>query len=221
MGLTGLFGYTLETDPVGQPPCDNGDEHGSPRNPWTPPSLPRRPAPGEKGGCHEECEIFAVVSAASLSAGLLALAPAQAGATWSGPSEVSSKFGRTVVVSDGGRVAAWVRTNKTSSSASGPIRTAWYLKKKKKWTSSAPIPGASESTNVQLSNDGNAALIESGTTGYLMSVRDTKNTWLTAQSIVSGMDLGSGVMSGDAKTLVYVDWGVRTTTRRRLGSCTS
>ena len=134
-------------------------------------------------------------------------APAQAGATWSGPSEVSSKFGRTVVVSDGGPWAAWVRTNKTSSSASGPIRTAWHLKKKKKWTSSAPIPGASESTNVQLSNDGNAALIESGTTGYLMSVRDTKNTWLTAQSIVSGMDLGSGVMSGDAKTLVYVDWG--------------
>jgi len=155
----------------------------------------------------KNARFLAVVSAASLSAGLLALAPAQAGATWSGPSEVSSKFGRTVVVSDGGRVAAWVRTNKTSSSASGPIRTAWYLKKKKKWTSSAPIPGASESTNVQLSNDGNAALIESGTTGYLMSVRDTKNTWLTAQSIVSGMDLGSGVMSGDAKTLGYVDWG--------------
>lgn len=150
--------------------------------------------------------VLAVVSAASLSAGLLALVPAQAGTKWSGPQEVSSKFGRALVVSDGGRVAAWVRTNRVSTSASGPIRTAWY--KKKKWTSSAPIPGASESTNVQLSNNGNSALIESGgTRGYLMAVRDTKNTWFTAQSIVSGTNLGNGVMSGDAKTLVYVDWG--------------
>ncbi len=105
-------------------------------------------------------------------------------------------------------MAAWVRTNRVSSSASGPIRTAWYLKKKKKWTSSAPIPGTSESTNVQLSDDGKAALIESGgTTGYSVAVRDSKNTWFTAQSIVSGTNLGNGLMSGDAKTVVYVDWG--------------
>lgn len=150
---------------------------------------------------------LAIVTATGVSAGLLTLAPAQAGTKWGGPQEVSSRFGRGLVVSDGGRVAAWVRTNKTSSSASGPVRTAWYKKKKEKWTSSAPIPGTSESTNVQLSSNGKAALIESGTTGYLMSVRDTKNTWLTAESIVSGMNLGSGVMSGDGKTLVYVDWG--------------
>jgi len=152
---------------------------------------------------------LAIVTATGVSAGLLTLAPAQAGTKWSGPQEISSKFGRALVVSDGGRVAAWIRTNKANSWSSGPIRTAWY-KKKKKWTSSAPIPGSSESTNLQLADKGNQALIEAGTTGYLMAQRDGGNTWLRAVSIVSGTNLGSGVMSGDASTLVYVDWGADT-----------
>lgn len=152
----------------------------------------------------------AIMTATGVSAGLLTLAPTQAGTTWGGPQEVSSKFGRALVVSDGGRVAAWIRTNKANTWSSGPIRTAWYKKKKKRWTSSAPIPGSSESTALQLGDKGNQALIEAGTTGYLMAQRDTKNTWLQAESIVSGTNLGSGVMSGDASTLVYVDWGVDT-----------
>ncbi len=53
-------------------------------------------------------------------------------------------------------------------------------------------------------------MIESGSTGYLMAQRDGGNTWLTAQSIVTGTNLANGVMSGDASTLVYVDWGVDT-----------
>ncbi len=45
---------------------------------------------------------LAIVTATGVSAGLLTLAPAQAGTKWSGPQEVSSKFGRALVVSDGG-----------------------------------------------------------------------------------------------------------------------
>ncbi len=150
---------------------------------------------------------YSTAAVAGLAGGLLVMAPAQAGSTWGSPQEVSSKFGNHIAVSDGGRVAAWVRTNKTSSSASGPIRTAWYKSAKKGWTPSAPIPGASGATGVQLSSNGNMALIEIPGTGYLMAQRDSSNTWLTAATVVSGINLGAGMMSGDGGTVVYVDWG--------------
>lgn len=151
-------------------------------------------------------KLFSTAAVAGLAAGLLVTAPAQAGSNWGSPQEVSSKFGNHLAVSDGGRVAAWVRTNKTSSSASGPIRTAWYKSKKKGWTPSAAIPGASGATNVQLSSNGNQALIEIPGTGYVMAQRDTKNTWLPAATVVSGTNLGSGLL-GAGNTVVYVDWG--------------
>jgi len=151
--------------------------------------------------------MLAVVGVIGVSAGMLVTAPAQAGSKWGSPQEVSSKFGRALAVSDGGRVAAWIRTNKTSSYSSGPIRTAWYKSAKKGWTPSAAIPGTTESTNVQLSSNGNRALVESGSTGYLMAVRDTGNTWMTAVSVVSGTNLGNGVMAGNGSSLAYIDWG--------------
>ncbi len=151
--------------------------------------------------------MVAAVGVVGMSAAVLVGAPAQAGSTWGSPQEVSSKFGRALTVSDGGRVAAWIRTNKTSWYSSGPVRTAWYKSAKKGWTPSAAIPGTTESTNVQLSSNGNRALIESGTTGYLMAVRDTSNTWLTAVSVVSGTNLGNGVMSGNGTSLVYIERG--------------
>lgn len=150
---------------------------------------------------------MAVLTTGGLVAGMVAIAPAaQAGTTWGSPQEVSSKFGSSLVVSDGGRVAAWVRTNKTSTSATGPIRTAWYRSAKKGWTPSAPIPGASESSGVQLSADGNFALIEADGAGYLLAQRSTGNTWGAAQSIVTGTALTDGAMSADASVFVWVEW---------------
>ena len=151
--------------------------------------------------------MWSVAAVAGLGVGLLVTAPAQAGSTWGSPQEVSSKFGNHLAVSDGGRVATWVRTNKTSSSASGPIRASWYKNTKKGWWPSSPIPGASGSTDVQLGSNGNQALIETPGMGYLMAVRDSKADWLTAAIVASGTNLGDGVMSGDAKTVVFVDWG--------------
>lgn len=148
-----------------------------------------------------------IVATGGLVAGLLTIAPAaQAGTKWAGPQEVSSKFGTDLVVSDGGRVAAWVRTNKTSTSATGPVRTAWYKSKKKGWTPSAPIPGASESSRVQLSGNGNFALIEADGGGYLLSQRSTGNTWGAPQSIVTGTAITDGAMSADASVFVWVEW---------------
>lgn len=151
---------------------------------------------------------MAIIAVTSMSVGLVALAPAQAGSNWGGPQEVSSRFGRALTVSDNGRVAAWVRTNRADSWATGPARTAWYLTKKKRWTPSAPIPGAVESMRIQLSNDGNSALIESPGEGYLMSQRTKGNTWSTAEVVVSGANLGSGTLAGSASTVFYIDWGV-------------
>ncbi|HQR80460.1 MAG TPA: hypothetical protein PLT68_09600 [Actinomycetota bacterium] len=148
-----------------------------------------------------------LLAAGGMVAGMVAIAPtAQAGTTWGGPQEVSSKFGSALVVSDGGRVAAWVRTNKTSTSATGPVRTSWYRGKKKGWTPSAPIPGASESSRVQLSANGNLALIEADGAGYLLAARSTGNTWSAAQSIVTGTKLTDGAMSADASIVVWVEW---------------
>lgn len=153
--------------------------------------------------------LIAVLASAGICGGLIAVAPAaQAGTQWSGPQEVSSKFGRGVVVSDGGRVAAWIRTNKTNDSSLGPVRTAWYKSAKKGWTPSAPIPGASESSSVQLSANGNSALIDVPGTGYLMAQRSTGNTWGTAGTVVSGANLGNGVMAGSASVVFFIDWGV-------------
>jgi len=154
--------------------------------------------------------LWSVAAVAALGAGVLVTAPAQAGSTWGSPQEVSSKFGKRLAVSDGGRVAVWLRTNKTSTSASGPIRASWFKNAKKGWWPSSPIPGASGSTDVQLSSNGNQALIETPGLGYQMAVRDSKAAWLTATIVASGTNLGEGVMSGDAKTVVYVDWGPET-----------
>ena len=104
VGLTGLFGHTLKrTRSVSRRVTTvmSTEVHEIRGLPVVAPTT----RPGREGEVvMKNARFLAVVSAASLSAGLLALAPAQAGATWSGPSEVSSKFGRTVVVSDGGRV---------------------------------------------------------------------------------------------------------------------
>lgn len=146
---------------------------------------------------------FAILATAGLSAGILIAPPAQAGTKWSGPQEVTSRLGRSISLSDSGRVAAWIRTNR--SSGNGPVRTSWYLSAKKGWTPSAAIPGTAQTSAMQLSADGNYALIESSGTGYLMAQRQTKNTWTTAQTVVSGTRLANGQMSRDAGTLVWVD----------------
>jgi hypothetical protein len=140
------------------------------------------------------------------AAGLLVtmVAPAQAGTKWGGPQEASSKLGRAIGVSEDGRVAAWIRTNK--SDGSGPVRTSWYQSTKKGWVPSAPIPGTAMITDLQVSSDGNFAFAESPGTGYLLAQRSTKNTWGAAQTVVSGAQLAYGQTSADAGTIVWVDW---------------
>lgn len=132
------------------------------------------------------------------------VAPAQAGTKWGGPQEVSSKLGRSIGVSDDGRVAAWIRTNK--SDGSGPVRTSWYKSTKKGWLPSAPIPGTAMITGLQLSTDGNFAFAEAPGTGYLLAQRTTQNTWGAAQTIVTGAQLDYGQASSDTSTIVWVDW---------------
>jgi hypothetical protein len=60
---------------------------------------------------------------------------------------------------------------------------------------------------VQLSADGNYALIEPwNDDGYLLAQRQKRNTWAKAQTVVNGTRLGSGQMSADAETMVWVAW---------------
>jgi hypothetical protein len=144
--------------------------------------------------------------AGAATAGLIitGVTPAQAGTTWGSPQEVSSKLGRSISLSNDGRVAAWIRTNRITGT--GPVRTAYFKSAKKGWTPSAPIPGTAQVTELQLSADGTWAFAEEPGTGFVMAQRSSGNTWGAASTVISGTQLDYGQMSADASTIAYVDW---------------
>lgn len=147
------------------------------------------------------------VATAGLVGGLVALTvPAQAGTKWSSPQEVTSKFGREVQLSDNGKVAVWIRSNRLLGEVSGPVRASYYVSTKKGWKPSVSVPGSTETTRLMLSSDGTYAFLESGQSGYSLAKRSSSTSWGTAQQIVSGVRLSGGLMSASANTVVWVDW---------------
>jgi hypothetical protein len=150
---------------------------------------------------------LSMVATAGLVGGMIALAvPAQAGTKWSSPQQVSTKFGRDVQLSDNGKVAVWIRSNRLLGDVTGPVRSAYYVSKKKGWTKSVSVPGSTETTNLMLSSDGTYAFLENGETGYSLAKRTSTNNWATAQSLVTGVRLRSGQMSANANTVVWADF---------------
>lgn len=127
--------------------------------------------------------------------------PAQAGKNWGPSQQVSSKFGRATTISDNGSVAAWIRTNQTTGQ--GPVRTGYYRSPKKGWTSSAEVVGTVGSSDIQMSSDGFYLLADVPGTGLVMSERLNKNTWSSAQPVVSGQYVRIGKMSADSNTVAY------------------
>ncbi len=162
---------------------------------------------------------LSMVATAGLVGGLCVLAvPAQAGNTWSKPQQVSTKYGREIQLSDNGKVAVWIRTNRLMEGVGGPVRSSYYISKKKGWTSSAAMPGSTETTRLMLSSDGGYAFLESGTSGYALAKRTNTNNWATAQPVVTGILLTAGQMSADATTITWVDWADPGSWRTRLRS---
>ena len=150
---------------------------------------------------------ISMVATAGLVGGLCVLAvPAQAGNTWSKPQQVSTKYGREIQLSDNGRVAVWIRTNRLMEGVIGPVRSSYYIGKKKGWTASASMPGSTETTRLMLSKDGTYAFLENGSSGYSLAKRTSTNNWATAQPVVTGIALTAGQMSADATTITWVDW---------------
>jgi hypothetical protein len=148
-----------------------------------------------------------MVATVGVVGGLIGLAvPAQAGTKWSPPQQVSTKYGREIQLSDNGKVAVWIRTNRLMEGVVGPVRSSYYISKKKGWTSSAAMPGSTETTRLMLSSDGGYAFLENGTSGYALAKRTNTNNWATAQPVVTGILLTAGQMSANATTITWVDW---------------
>lgn len=139
----------------------------------------------------------------ALGMGVLAAQPAVAGTEWGDPQAITKKFGRSIELSDNGRVATWIRTNKLDRN--GPVRTAYYLKKKQKWSKATVLEGTVDTADVQLSRDGDFLLITTPGTGLQMAQRESKNTWGAAEQIAAG-NVTQAKMSGDANTVVWADF---------------
>ncbi len=134
-------------------------------------------------------------------------APAHAGSTWGSPQQLSPSSGHAIQISDYGGVAAWIATN----AGAGPVRAARYRSTAKGWSKTVAIPGATGVSELQVSADGNYALMGVAGTGYLLAQR-TGTTWGAAQTLIAGSEVAGAQMSRDARVVVWVDWtGSQTT----------
>ena len=132
---------------------------------------------------------------------LAVAAPAHAGGTWGSPQQLSPSSGRAIQLSDYGGVAAWI----AAGSGAGPVRAARYRSSSKGWSKSAAIPGATGVSDLQISADGNYALMAVDGTGYLLAQR-SGTTWGAAQTLIPGTQVAGAQMSRDARVVVWVDW---------------
>lgn len=134
--------------------------------------------------------------------------PVYAGSTWGAPQVVSASAGRSIQLSDYGGVAVWIAA--ASAQGTGPVRTSRY-RPTGSWSMPKTIPGAAGVSSVQLSADGNTALMQVEGTGYLWAQR-TGTVWGAAQTLIPGAQVAGGQMSRDARAVAWVDWAGSQTT---------
>lgn len=145
-----------------------------------------------------------VLVGSTAAAVVVALAtPAYAGSTWGGPQQLSSTTGRAIQISDYGAVAAWIATAATDGA--GPVRAARYRSTAKGWSKPATIPGTAGVTGLQISADGNYALMQVPGIGYQLAQR-SGTTWGAAQTLIAGTEVAGAQISRDSRVVVWVDW---------------
>ncbi len=142
------------------------------------------------------------IAVSGMVGGLLVAAPASAGARWSDPQQVDSRYGWQVSLSDDGETAAWIRT--VNFRQWGPVRTARYRGEKKDWSRSKQISGSAETEEVVLSGDGRSLLIKAPTS-YSVTTRKSGNRWSALETVAEAKQLGGGRMSADGRTVIWVD----------------
>ena len=147
------------------------------------------------------------ISAACVSVACVALAAPQAlaASTWGPPQEVSPQFGRALQVSDDGQVMAWIRTNRaTVGVPNGPVLTATYRGVKKGWSQAGQMPGTAETTGLQLSADGKAALVVSEV-GLGVAKAQGAEGWSAPTVLCTETKVLFAQMASDAQTVVWVN----------------
>lgn len=148
---------------------------------------------------------WCAVASTALAAGFLAVAPpASAGTTWNPPQQISSRYGRDLNLSRDGRVAVWIRTNRTSENATGGVRSGWYRSAKKGWVPSRPIPGTVGTYDVQLSRNGNYAFMATPT-ALLVSERLKTNRWQAPEKVAQVDNFSMGMMSEKGNTVAWLE----------------